>query len=125
MQETSSAERGSSSCLPTVFGLMTKSLKEPMGVVFHLWLAWLAPSRLGMASGVGVGVGVGAGVAVAAGVGAGVAATVAGVGVGVGSSPPQAATRARRAIMTKAVASARHPGVRVGRRVSVHCGFSL
>ena len=65
-----------------------------------------------------------AGVAVAAGVGTGVAATVAGagsgvaagVGVGVGSSPPQAATRARRAIMTKAVASARHPGVRLGRR---------
>ena len=78
-------------------------------------LAWLAAVGLGMASGVGVGVGVGAGVAVAVGVGAGVAATVAGVGVGVGSSPPQAATRARRAIMTKAMAGARHPGVRLGR----------
>ena len=82
-------------------------------------LAWLlAGAGLGMASGVGVGVACkgGCGVAVAAGVGAGVAATVAGVGVGVGSSPPQAATRARRAIMTKAMASARHPGVRLGRR---------
>ena len=81
--------------------------------------AWPRGWALGLAAGVG------AGVAVAAGVGAGVAATVAGVGVGVGSSPPQAATRARRAIMTKAAASARHPGVRLGRRVSAHCGFSL
>ena len=75
-------------------------------------------------SGAASGVGVGAGVGVAAGVGAGVAATVAGVGsgvaagvgVGVGSSPPQAATRARMAIMTKAMAVARHAGVRLGRR---------
>ena len=93
---------------------MTRSLKEPVGVCSTM----AGGVGLGMASGVGVGVGagVGAGVAVAAGVGAGVAATVAGVGVGVGSSPPQAATRARRAIMTKAVAGARHPGVRLGRR---------
>ena len=67
-----------------------------------------------VAAGVAAGVGVGVGVGVAAGVGAGVAATVAGVGVGVGSSPPQAATRARMAIMTMAVA--RDAGLRLGRR---------
>ena len=93
---------------------MTRSLKSPMGVCSTM----AGASGLGMASGVGVGVGagVGAGVAVAAGVGGWCGGHGCGVGVGVGLSPPQAATRARRAIMTKAVASARHLGVRLGRR---------
>ena len=76
--------------------------------------------RVGVMANVGAGVAVRAGVAAALGEGAGMPscafASRAGVAVGVGSSEPHAATRARMAIMTKAMAAVRHPGVRLGRR---------